>query len=132
VGAAFSANGDGSNIRTPYGTPSYVSFQDRSFNRANEKAWGVAARYDFGAGTLLPGVRIPGFSMLVRYGLGSDAVNSSTHQELPVVRETDLDATWNIPWVKGLQFRFRNAYVVEGGRLLKSYRLTVNDVTPLL
>ncbi len=133
VGAALSANGDGSNIRTPYGYSGYLSFQDRSFTRANEKGWGMATRYDFGTGTLLPNVRIAGLAVLVRYGQGTDAIDPVTHQGLPTTRETDLDFTWNIPWLTGLQLRFRNAYVTEGGGpVLKSFRITVNDEIPVL
>ena len=134
AGAAFSATGDESKILTPYGTyPGYLNFQERDFDRANEKAWGAGVGYDFGAGTMLPGVRIPGLSVLVRYADGRDAENPSTSSGLPKVREGDFDVTWNIPWVRGLQFRFRNAYVAESGeRVLKAFRIILNYEIPLL
>ena len=134
MGAGFTATGDGAALRTPYGAwPGYFSLQERDFDRAREKAWGVAARYDFGTGTLLPGVRIPGLVVLVRYAEGEDAINASTGAELPMVREGDFDVTWDIPGVRGLQFRFRNAYVAESGeRVLQGFRLMLNYELPVL
>ena len=134
AGAAFSATGDDAALRTPYGTyPGYLSFQERDFDRAREKAWGVGAKYDFGAGTLLGSFRIPGLVAGARYAEGTDAINPSTNAGLPRVREGDFDVTWNIPWVKGLQLRFRNAYVAESGeRVLKAFRIIMNYEVPLL
>jgi hypothetical protein len=134
VGGGFSATGEGSALQTPYGDPpGYFTFQENNFDEARQKAWGVAARYDFGPGTLLRGVHIPGLSMLVRYAEGRDATNTSTGVALPTLRETDLDVIWNVPAVPGLQFRFRNAYVTEGGhRVLPAFRIVLNYELPLL
>jgi hypothetical protein len=134
VGAGFSATGEGSALQTPYGDPpGYFTFQENNFDEARQKAWGVAARYDFGPGTLPPGVHIPGLSVLVRYAEGRDAINASTGVGLPTVREGDLDVIWNVPGVPGLQFRFRNAYVAEGGaRVLQAFRIILNYELPLL
>ena len=134
VGAGFSATGDGSALQTPYGDPpGYFTFQENNFDRAREKAWGVAARYDFGPGTLLPGVNIPGLSVLARYAEGRDAINASTGVGLPTVREGNLDVIWNVPGVPGLQFRFRNAYVAESGnRVVRAFRIILNYELPLL
>jgi len=134
AGAAFSATGDDAALRTPYGSyPGYLSFQERDFDRAQEKAWGVGGKYDFGKGTLLGGFQIPGVVAGVRYAEGTDAINPSTGAGLPRVREGDLDITWNVPWVQGLQFRFRNAYVAESGqRVLQGFRIILNYELPLL
>ena len=134
VGAGFSATGEGSALQTPYGDPpGYFTFQENNFDEARQKAWGVAVRYDFGPGTLLPGVHIPGLSVLMRYAEGRDAINASTGVGLPTVREGDLDVIWNVPGVPGLQFRFRNAYVAEGGaRVLQAFRIILNYELPLL
>src|SRR5262245_14843456 len=135
VGAGFSATGEGSALRTPYGDPpGYFTFQENNFDQARQKAWGLAARYDFGPGTLVPGVHIPGLSVLVRYAEGRDAINASTGVGLPTVREGDLDVIWNIPGVPGLQFRFRNAYVAESGqrRVSPAFRIILNYELPLL
>jgi len=133
VGAGFSATGEGSALQTPYGDPpGYFTFQENNFDRAREKAWGVAARYDFGPGTLLP-VHIPGLSLLVRYAEGRDAINASTGVGLPTVREGNLDIIWNVPGVPGLQLRFRNAYVAESGnRVVRAFRIILNYELPLL
>ena len=132
MGTAFSITGDDAAIRTPYGTyPGYLSFQEKDFNRAREVAWGLGVKYDFGNGTLLP-FRIPGITVLVRYAHGSDARDAVKSSELPNVKETDFDVTWNIPAIKGLQLRFRNAYVDEGGkRTVQAFRIILNYEFPL-
>jgi len=134
VGGGFTATGDGSALQTPYGDPpGYFTFQERNFDQARQRAWGVAARYDFGPGTLLPAVHIPGLSVLVRYAEGTDAINASTGVGLPTVREGDLDVIWNVPGVPGLQFRFRNAYVAESGnRVVQAFRIILNYELPVL
>jgi outer membrane porin, OprD family len=133
VGAGFSATGEGSALQTPYGDPpGYFTFQENNFDQARQKAWGLAARYDFGPGTLFPGVHIPGLSVLVRYAEGRDAVNPSTGVGLPTLREGNLDVIWNVPGVPGLQFRFRNAYVESGHRVLPAFRIILNYELPLL
>jgi hypothetical protein len=134
VGAGFTATGAGSALQTPYGDPpGYFTFQENNFDQAHQKAWGLAARYDFGTGTLLPSVHIPGLSVLLRYAEGRDAINTSTGVGLPTVREGDLDVTWNVPGVAGLQFRFRNAYVAESGhRVLPAFRIILYYELPLL
>jgi hypothetical protein len=42
-------------------------------------------------------------------------VNPSTGSSQPDEWEVDLDLAWNVPAVKGLQVRFRNAYWDDGG-----------------
>jgi hypothetical protein len=45
---AMSATGPDAAIRTPYGDwPGYLSLINVKFNAANEKAWGVGARYNW-------------------------------------------------------------------------------------
>jgi len=134
TGAAFYITGDGAALKTPYGAwPGYLSFQEKDFDRAGEKAWGVGAKYDFGNGTLIP-FRIPGLTALVRYATGTDAKNPGpTHGALPRVHEGNLDITWNLPWLKGFQLRFRNAYVEDGGKdVVKAFRLILNYDIPVL
>src|SRR5262245_10913000 len=134
LGGGFTATGDGSALRSPYGDPpGYFTFQERNFDQARQRAWGLAARYDFGPGTLLPGVHVPGLSVLARYAEGRDAIAATTGVGLPSTREGDLDVIWNVPRVQGLQFRFRNAYVVESGnRVLRAFRIILNYELPLL
>ena len=62
MGAAAHFNGDGADLRSNYGSwPGYLSLVVTDFNRANEKAFGVGVKYDFG-GTLLP-FHLPGFKV---------------------------------------------------------------------
>jgi hypothetical protein len=132
VGAAVSFTGDGAAIRSPYGWwPGYLSFQEREFNRAGERAWGAGVRYDFDTSTLLP-IRVPGLSVLLRYAQGTGAVDPAANRSLPTVREGDLDVVWNVPWLKGFQARFRNAYVDDGGeRTVQAFRIVVDYEIPL-
>ena len=106
--------GDGANIQTPYGTwPGYLSLIQTDFDHAGEKAWGVGLTYDF-AGTLLP-FQVSGLLARLAYARGTDIVNPPTGSSQPDEWEVDLDLTWNVPAVKGLQVRFRNAYWDNGG-----------------
>jgi hypothetical protein len=134
TGTAFNVTGDDASIRTPYGSwPGYLAFMETDFNRADEKAWGVGVRYNFGPGTRLPGLQIPRLSVSLRYAEGHDRVDLSTNSGLPTTREGNFDVIWNIPWVNGFQFRFRNAYTDRGtGRLHQAYRIIVNYDISLL
>ena len=131
-GAATHFTGDGANIRADYGSwPGYLSLQVTDFDRAREKAFGFGVKYDFG-GTLLP-FQIPGFSIHMLYAQGTDRINPTTNASLPTTREGNLDFVYNVPAVKGLSFRFRNAYVGDGGPVVqKDFRIIVNYELDLL
>ena len=133
AGVAFHVTGDEAALRTPYGTwPGYLSFIEKDFDQAGQKAPGVGVKYDFG-GTLLPALRLPQLAVVLKYAQGTDARNPATGQGLPTVREGDLDLTWNVLRVKGLSFRFRNTYVAQGGaRVLMAFRLILNYEVPVL
>jgi len=126
VGVAMHATGADANISSPWGTwPGYLSLQVTDFDRANEKAFGMGVRYDFG-GTLLP-FQIPGLSAKIIYAQGNDRINPTSGAGQPTTREGDLDIIYNVPGVKGLSLRFRNAYVGRGNPdTLKEFRLIVN------
>jgi hypothetical protein len=132
LGFATHFTGDESNIRTNFGSwPGYLSLSVTDFNRAEEKAFGVGVKYDFG-GTLLP-FQIPGLSIHLLYAQGTERINPATGGALPTTREGDLDVIYNVPAVKGLSLRFRNAYGHDGGpRVFKDFRLIVNYEIDLL
>jgi outer membrane porin, OprD family len=132
VGAATHFTGDEANIRQDYGSwPGYLSLQVTDFDRAREKAFGIGLKYDF-EGTLLP-FQIPGFSIIMLYGQGNDRINPTTGGSLPTTREGNLDIVYNVPAVKGLSLRFRNAYVGDGGPVVqKDFRIIVNYELDLL
>jgi hypothetical protein len=114
LGTAAHFTGDDFNIQSPYGTwPGYLSLIQTEFDHAGEKAWGVGLTYDF-AGTLLP-FQVPGLLARLAYARGTDIVNPLTGKRQADEWEVDLDLTWNVPAVKGLQVRFRNAYWGNGG-----------------
>ena len=126
VGFATHFTGSDANISSPWGSwPGYLSLQVTDFDRANEKAFGTGVQYDFG-GTLLP-FQIPGLSVKAIYGQGNDRINPATGAGQPTTREGDLDIVYNVPAIKGLSLRFRNAYVDRGNpQVLKEFRLIVN------
>jgi hypothetical protein len=130
--AAAHFTDDDASIRTPYGSwPGYLSLIEKDFNRAGEKAFGVGVRYDFG-GTLLP-FQVPGLTVLLLYAQGTDREDPATGSGLPTTREGDFDVIYNVPAVKGLQFRMRNAYVDDGqDRVGYQVRLIVNYNLDLL
>jgi hypothetical protein len=131
VGVATHFTGDNADIRSNYGTwPGYLSLIVTDFDRANEKAFGIGLRYDFG-GTLLP-FQVPGLSVFMAYALGTDRVNPTTGGGLPTTHEGDLDIIYNVPAVKGLSLRFRNGYVGRGNGVVKDFRVIVNYELDLL
>ena len=132
LGAAVHFTGADASISSPWGTwPGYLSMAVTDFDRANEKAFGVGLRYNFG-GTLLP-FRIPGLTLYLAYAQGNDRVDPATGRGLPMTREGDLDIIYNVPGVTGLSLRFRNAYVTRGNPgVLKDFRIIVNYELDLL
>jgi hypothetical protein len=128
VGAAAHFTGDGADISSPWGSwPGYLSLMVTDFDRANEKAFGVAVGYDFG------GLQVPGFSVKLLYAQGNDRINPATGNGLPTTREGNLDIIYNVQAVKGLSFRFRNAYVGRGNPdTVKDFRIIVNYELDLL
>jgi hypothetical protein len=126
VGAATHFTGDEASIRSPWGSwPGYLSLMVTDFDRANEKAFGVGVKYDFG-GTLLP-LSVPGLTVHLLYGQGRDREDPATGSGLPTTHEGNLDIIYNVAAVKGLSLRFRNAYVGRGdASVLQDYRLIIN------
>jgi hypothetical protein len=133
AGTAMHFTGADANISTPWGTwPGYLSLQVTEFDRANEKAFGVGLKYDFG-GSLLP-FALPGFSTQLIFAASYDRENPATGAKLANTYEGNLDIIYNVPSVKGLSFRFRNAYVGRGnpGNPLMDFRIIVNYELDLL
>ena len=132
VGVATHFTGDDASIRSPWGSwPGYLSLMVTDFDRANEKAFGVGVKYDFG-GSLLP-FQLPGFSVHMLYAMGADRIDPATNSSQPNTHEGDLDIIYNVQAVKGLQLRFRNAYVGRGnGEVVKDFRFIVNYELNLL
>ena len=132
VGAAAHFTGDEASIASPWGTwPGYLSLAVTDFDRANEKAFGVGVKYDFG-GTLLP-FRVPGLSVHLLYAQGNDRIDPVTRNDQPTTYEGNLDIIYNVPGVKGLSLRFRNAYVGRGQPdVVKDFRIIVNYELNLL
>jgi len=132
MGAATHFTGADASISSPWGTwPGYLSLLVTDFDRANEKAFGVGVKYDFG-GSLLP-FRIPGLTVQLLYGQGSDRNDPASGKAQPTTREGDLDIIYNVPAVRGLSLRFRNGYVGSGNpQTLMDFRIIVNYELGLL
>ena len=126
VGVAAHFNSDEADLRTNYGSwAGYLSLQVTDFDRANEKAFGIGVKYDFG-GTLLP-FQLPGFKVHLLYARGADRINPVSGANQPTTHEGDLDFIYDVPQVKGLQFRFRNAYIGRGNdKIVKDFRIIIN------
>jgi hypothetical protein len=131
-GVAAHFTGEDANIASPWGSwPGYLSLMVTDFDRANEKAFGLGLGYDFG-GPLLP-FQISGLSVKLLYAQGKDRIDPATGNDQPTTHEGNLDIIYNVQAVKGLQFRFRNAYVGRGNPdTLKDFRIIVNYELDLL
>jgi hypothetical protein len=104
---AGSVTGNGSSIFSPFSSkPNYTDMQQVSFDRANEKAVGASAAYDFGYAFDKQG--LSGLSAGTWYSRGWGAIDALTTLSLPDRSELDV-------W---LQYR-----PTEG--LLKGFRLKV-------
>jgi hypothetical protein len=132
LGVATHFTGDEASIRSPWGTwPGYLSLLVTDFDRANEKAFGAAVKYDFG-GALLP-FQLPGLSVQILYAQGTDRIDPATRNGLPTTREGNLDIIYTLQNVKGLSLRFRNGYVDRGNSdVVMDFRLIVNYELDLL
>lgn len=128
VSVRFHATGDGATIRTPYGKwPGYLSLFERDFDRAREKAWGVRSQYD------LRRLGLRGLGAVLFFARGVDARDPRTGAPLPDRNEGDLELTYDVPWARGLQFRFRNASISEGGpQVTKNFQIIINYLIPVL
>jgi len=69
-------------------------------------------KYDFGKGG--PLFCAPGLLFVAAWAHGADREDGSG-VGLSDTDEFDLDLTWNVQRVEGLQLRLRNAYVDTGG-----------------
>jgi outer membrane porin, OprD family len=133
LGTAMHFTGADADISSPWGSwPGYLSLMVTDFDRANEKAFGVGLKYDFG-GTLLP-FQLPGFSVQMLFAAGFDRENPANGGKLANTYEGNLDIIYNVPAAKGLSLRFRNAYVSQGnpGNPVMDFRLIVNYELDLL
>jgi hypothetical protein len=128
---AVHQTGDGSDIRTPFGTwPGYLSLINKDFDRAGETGLGVRLLYDFTR------LGVPGLSVAFVAAQGTGARVASTGAAAPDRREYDFDVTYAPPAgpLRGLSIRLRAALVDQDGvpGLLPDIRLILNYPLPLL
>jgi hypothetical protein len=114
-GVGGQVTGDGNTVQAPWGSyPGYLSLIQEDFNRANEKAVGIGAAYDFSK-LLTPG--LSAFSYIV---WGWDAIDPKTRAAAPDKTEYDLTVDYRPPWLRpgflqGMWLRVRGAIVDEQG-----------------
>jgi hypothetical protein len=115
---AGSATGNQSGIFSPFGTkPNYTDMQQVSFDRANEKAVGASAAYDFGYAFGKQG--LTGLSVGTWYSQGWDAIDPLTMVGLPNRSEFDVWLTYRPTEgpLKGFRLRVQYADVWQQGNV---------------
>jgi hypothetical protein len=60
-------------------------------------------------------VHVPGLLAILAYARGVEREDPATGGHLPDTDEFDLDVIYDVPTVKGLQLRVRQAWVEAGG-----------------
>lgn len=126
---AFSVTGIGAAIRSPYGAyPGYLSLMLDDFNRAGEKAWLLGLSYDAER-------FIKGLYFTFNFARGVSAQDPANRRSLPDQTEYDITVDYrpDIGWLRGVWFRFRNAYLDFSGddgstnniRLIMNYELPI-------
>jgi hypothetical protein len=131
VTVAFHQTGDGSDIRTPYGSwPGYLALINKDFDRAGETAWGVKLDYDFAR------LGVPGLHTFFWFAQGFSAIDPATDRGAPDRLEYDFDVTYAPPkgWFRGLSIKARLGLVDQEGvsGLLPDIRLILNYPLRLL
>jgi len=127
---AFSSTGNGSKIRSPYGSyPGYLSLMIRDFNRADEDALLVGLSYN------LKFLGLDGFSFFTNYARGNTP--DSGENTSPDQQEIDLtvDYRFKRDYLKGLWLRVRGAYLNQDGpegNDVKEFRAIINYELPVL
>ena len=127
---AFSSTGNGSKIRSPYGSyPGYLSLMIRDFNRADEDALLVGLSYN------LKFLGLDGFSFFTNYARGNTP--DSGENTSPDQQEIDLTVDYRFKryYLKGLWLRVRGAYLNQDGpegNDVKEFRAIINYELPVL
>lgn len=125
VSASWTANGDDTDLRSPWGgIPSYNSVQLQDFNRAGEDAFMLRASYKFKA--------VQGLSAYALW------VNGSQPTDLMLSAQDEYN--FNLQWaansgkLNGFSVRMRYALVTQeiGGPDLQDFRLIFNYDPPTL
>ena len=125
ITTAFSITGAGNTIQSPWGSfPGYLSMIDQDFDRANEKAWGIGAAYDFSK------VLTEGLSGYVKFAWGVDAINPATRRDAPNQAEYDFNVDYRPPWIeptplRGLWFRARAAVLDQQDAKVTGYQFRI-------
>jgi hypothetical protein len=131
VTLAGSITGDDAGIRKPWGgTPSYLSIQRFTFDRANEKALllGISYNTDYFSSR--------GLSSFINIAHGFYAKTSSTGADLPERTEYDITVDYKPPdgFLEGLWVRARFNYVdmEDSSDTVRDFRIIVNYTLTLL
>ncbi len=121
---AFTANGDGARIRSPFGgDPSFSSLMLSNFNLANQKTFKVGLSYNAGR------IGLVGLSGFMSYARGHHAEDASTGNSLRDNEEFDLtlDFRPKQTLLRGTWLRLRTAVLNPGSdRRVVDVRLIFN------
>lgn len=121
---AFTGNGDGARIRSPFGgDPSFSSLMLSDFNLANQKTFKIGLSYNAGR------IGLIGLSGFVNYAHGSGAEIAAAGTSLPDTEEFDLtiDFRPEQQQLRGGWLRLRTAVINPGtARRVVDVRLIFN------
>ena len=121
---AFTANGDGARIRSPFGgDPSFSSLMLSDFNLANQKTFKIGLSYNAGR------IGLVGLSGFMSYARGHHAEEASTGNSLRDNEEFDLtlDFRPKQTLLRGTWLRLRTAVLNPGSdRRVVDVRLIFN------
>jgi hypothetical protein len=133
VGVGGQVTGDGQTIQAPWGSyPGYLSLIQEDFQRANEKAVGVAVAYDFSK------LLTPGLSAFSYIAWGWDAIDPKTRAAAPDQTEYDLTVDYRPAWLRpaflqGMWLRVRGVILdQENASLGYQVRIILNWERDLL
>jgi outer membrane porin, OprD family len=115
IGVGGQITGDGNTVQAPWGSyPGYLSLIQEDFDRANEKAVGIGASYDFSK------LILPGLSAFGYIAFGWDAIDPKTRASAPDQTEYDLTVDYRPTWLRpaflqGMWLRVRGAILDQQG-----------------
>lgn len=128
--AIYTQTGNTGHYLSPYGTwQGYTRQIIRSFDRANEHAYQLAAAYDFAA------IDLPGLTLRASATTGDGALNPASGAALSRNTEVDFDLGFRVAspsapdWLKPLQFRARTGY---GEQALNGVTTSITDYRLIL
>jgi hypothetical protein len=125
LSVSYTTTTKGEEIQNPYGSsPVFTSLMEENFQRAGEDAWNVGLSYH------LDRFGLPGLSGFTKYSEGRHAIDATTHDSLPDIKEFNMTIDYRPGGglFKGFWLRVRGSHADYEGisRTTKSLRLILN------